>query len=118
MADQSISGMSRIVVYARTMTDSEIDATTANGYVYFDLMDSMQVNDMETATVTCHDLADFTRLEQKILRGHARRAWVLIPSGELASPRPCTYLDVQLIRDNFLSKFGPNGIINKFDRND
>ena len=106
------------VVYAQTLSAFDVNAITANGYVYFDLMDSTQINDIETATVTCQDLSDFTRLEQKILRGQARLVWVLIPSGEMSSPRPCTYGDVLLIRDNFLAKFGPNGIINKFDSND
>lgn len=115
---QTIVGRVMIVQYTTSLSPQEIEAATSTGYVYFDLMDSREIHDMETTAMVCLKLDDFTRLERKMQLGTARKVWVLVPYGEMTRPRQITYADLQFLRDSFTSKFGPNGVVNKFDRND
>jgi len=96
----------------------EVAAAVANGYVYFDILDSLQCHDLETTTVTCLKGADFDKLGNRIVRGAARRVWVLVPHGSIASPRECSYADFQALKTAFINSWGTNGITNISDTND
>jgi len=115
---KTITGMSRIARYRATLPQREIDAAVASGYVYFDLWDALQIHDFETTMMVCSKLDDFNRLDFKMMRGQAKRVWLMVPYGNFSSARECTYGDFQIVRDTFTQMWGANGVINKYDSND